>query len=198
MGVGPAHDVAMTSDDRLTPLPESRADRSLWMQHGIGYLLMRDVREPAIATIPQEASEDARAAAVRAINNTLYRLMMLVDGVSRPLANDDVELTVDLVGTIERLQDDAEIDVQGLKKRRRLLHGSAHVARRVLRGRSTGDSTSAVDASVGLDGGLTGCAERVGRTRRAAAPRPGVFCPLVRRDPPTVSRPGSLDAGGCS
>lgn len=84
----------------LTPLPSDTRARELWLQHAIGVELMRRMRQYALDRIPAAASEDARQVAVRAVDDTLYGLMQLVDGFAPPLQNDAHKLFVDVVGRL--------------------------------------------------------------------------------------------------
>ena len=78
--------------------PPPRDDRSfeLWLQHAAGRILFEDVRGYALERVDPELSPDTRAAAEKAINDAVYGLMMVIDGVSGTLGNDQqaVELSV--------------------------------------------------------------------------------------------------------
>lgn len=84
------------------PPKEARAF-DLWLQHAAGRILLEDVRGYALEKIDSGLSDDARAAAEKGINDALYGLMMVIDGVSGELANESqhVELSVQV-----RLVDD--------------------------------------------------------------------------------------------
>ncbi len=58
------------------------------MQHCAGFILFRDVRDYAIRAMDAGLSEDARAAAVKAIDDALYGMMMVADGVTGSLRNN--------------------------------------------------------------------------------------------------------------
>ncbi len=70
-----------------TPPQEPRAFE-LWLQHAAGRILIEDVRAYALANINTGASAEARAAAQKGIDDALYGLMMVIDGVSGTLANE--------------------------------------------------------------------------------------------------------------
>lgn len=68
----------------------------LWLQHAAGRILFEDVRGYAIDQIKPTLSAEARAAAQKGIDDALYGLMMVLDGVTGALANEAqrVELVV--------------------------------------------------------------------------------------------------------
>ncbi|MCL2309087.1 MAG: hypothetical protein FWC42_02265 [Proteobacteria bacterium] len=75
----------------------------LWLQHVAGRILFEDVRGYALEQMDPELSAEARAAAEKAIDDAVYGLMMVIDGVSGALGNDEhtVELSV-LVQLVNR------------------------------------------------------------------------------------------------
>ena len=77
------------SDFILGPLPTSERRRELWIQHAIGFILFEDVRGWAIKCLDPNLDATARAAALKAINDTVAGLMMVIDGVSGGLRNSD-------------------------------------------------------------------------------------------------------------
>ena len=87
----------MASYQRIlqTPPEEPRA-LELWLQHAAGQILFEDVRAYALEKMASGLSEEAHAAAEKGINDALYGLMMVIDGVSGTLANQvqHVELNV--------------------------------------------------------------------------------------------------------
>ncbi len=80
----------------LQPPPENPRSFELWLQHAAGRILFEDVRNYALERIQPEAAADVRAAAVKAIDDAVYGLMRVIDGVSGAIANDThaVELSV--------------------------------------------------------------------------------------------------------
>ncbi|HRO22579.1 MAG TPA: hypothetical protein PLO17_19515 [Alcaligenes phenolicus] len=81
---------------KLQPPPKKPRAFELWLQHAAGRILVEDVRAYAIENIKSGLSEEARAAAEKGIDDALYGLMMVIDGVSGTLANETqhVELSV--------------------------------------------------------------------------------------------------------
>lgn len=83
-------------------VPEQPRERSLWMQHMTGALLMTEVRQRVLDELPADLSEETRAVACKAVDDTLYCLMMLVEGVVAPAcdASGGIDFEVDLVGRL--------------------------------------------------------------------------------------------------
>jgi len=76
--------------------PQGDRPLELWLQHATGRILFEDVRGYAIDRIEQALSAEAQAAAKKGIDDALYGLMMVLDGVTGALANETqrVELAV--------------------------------------------------------------------------------------------------------
>ena len=67
--------------------PEGERAKDLWLNHAIGYTLIRDVRDYARERTDPKLSTEAKAAADKAIDDALYGLMMVLDGVPEPFKN---------------------------------------------------------------------------------------------------------------
>jgi hypothetical protein len=78
-----------TSDFILGPLPTSERRRELWIQHAVGFILFEDVRGLAIRRLDANLDATARAAALKAIDDTVSGMMMVIDGVSGGLRNSE-------------------------------------------------------------------------------------------------------------
>ena len=76
-----------TSDFFLGPLPTPDRHRELWLQHAAAFILFEDMRGYAINQLDPSLDEAAKKAALKAIDDTVYGLMMILDGVSGGLAN---------------------------------------------------------------------------------------------------------------
>jgi hypothetical protein len=97
----------MSSDQfMLGPVPSDERERELWLQHAMGFILFEDVRGYAISKIDSNLDAPARDAAIRAVNDAVYGLMMVLDGVTGSLG--DGTRSVHLATTI-RLTDDAGV-----------------------------------------------------------------------------------------
>lgn len=99
----------------LQPPPHGERSIELWLQHAAGRIIFEDVRGYALDQVDPSLSSEARAAAEKAINDTVYGLMMVIDGVTGALSNSDqaVELSV-AVQLRDRKSDSviAEIDLK--------------------------------------------------------------------------------------
>lgn len=72
--------------------PEKVRDKELWMQHGAGFLVFENIRKYALDKINHETDETIKAQIIKGINDTIYGLMMQMDGVFDPLENDEYRL----------------------------------------------------------------------------------------------------------
>lgn len=68
----------------------------LWLQHAAGRILFEDVRAYATERIDPALSAETRVAVQKGIDEAMYGLMMMIDGVSGVLKNgsQSVELSV--------------------------------------------------------------------------------------------------------
>jgi hypothetical protein len=80
-------DTMSTSDFFLGPAPTPDRHRELWLQHAAGFILFEDMRGYAIDRLDPSLDEATKKTALRAIDDTVYGLMMILDGVSGGLAN---------------------------------------------------------------------------------------------------------------
>jgi hypothetical protein len=78
-----------SSDFILAPLPTAHRHRELWLQHAAGFIFFEDVRGYAIKRLDPVLDETARAAALKAIDDAVYGLMMVLDGVTGGLGNSE-------------------------------------------------------------------------------------------------------------
>jgi hypothetical protein len=97
-----------TSDFILGPLPISERRRDLWIQHAIGFILFEDVRAWAIKNLDPNLDATARAAALKAINDAVYGLMMVIDGVAGGLRNSEYLVHLQTKACLRRI-DSGEI-----------------------------------------------------------------------------------------
>jgi hypothetical protein len=100
--------------EHLTALPQDPRDRELWMQHAIGYVLMRDVREYALSAVPVDAEPEVKRVAMRVLDKALFGLMEIVDSYNVPIRNGPHLFRVDLVGTVQARDDNTVIASQSL------------------------------------------------------------------------------------
>ncbi len=90
------------------PTPEDPRAKELWLQHAAGWVLFRDVRTYARKKLAPNLSLEAREAALQAIDDALYGLMMVADGVPAPLRNDTHHVSLAVVA---KLRDRTTLDV---------------------------------------------------------------------------------------
>ena len=89
-----------TPDLRLTDAPDDYRSRELWLQHAIGHILFRDVRDYALRQLDPLLSPEAKAAATKAANDALYGLMMILDGVTGSLENDSSRVSLRVIAEL--------------------------------------------------------------------------------------------------
>ncbi len=75
-------------DFNLSEPPSDSRQRELWLQNVIGFILFQDVRNYALQQFDPLLKDDAKAAATKAINDAVYGLMMVLDGVTGMLTNE--------------------------------------------------------------------------------------------------------------
>jgi len=85
--------------------PDDERDRELWMQHGAGFIVFKDMRNYAIDRIPADVDPTTRSLIIKGINDTVYGLMMIMDGVSGSLQNEDYSLRIQNKIILQRKDD---------------------------------------------------------------------------------------------
>ena len=75
------------------PPGDTRA-RELWLQHGAGFIIFQDMRQYAIDRIPANYDAVRREAAIKGIDDAVYGLMMVIDGVTGRLSNEKLRLSL--------------------------------------------------------------------------------------------------------
>jgi hypothetical protein len=78
----------------VDPPSEPRA-RELWLQHAAGLIVFEDVRRYALERIEPGLSAEAVAAAKKGIDDAVYGLMMVIDGVSGGISNANHNVFID-------------------------------------------------------------------------------------------------------
>jgi hypothetical protein len=81
----------------LADPPSDPRRRELWLQNLAGFIIFRDMRDRAIQRLDASLTPDARTAAVRAIDDTVYGLMEIVDGFSGSVVGRAGEVDLRLV-----------------------------------------------------------------------------------------------------
>lgn len=76
-----------TSDYTLSMPPNDPRGLELWLQHAAGFILFQDMRDYAIHRIDPSITDEAQTAARKGIDDAVYGLMMILDGVTGGLEN---------------------------------------------------------------------------------------------------------------
>jgi hypothetical protein len=78
----------------LTDPPGDTRARELWLQHGAGFIIFQDMRQYAVDRIPASYDAAQREAALKGIDDAVYGLMMVIDGVTGGLSNEKLRLSL--------------------------------------------------------------------------------------------------------
>jgi hypothetical protein len=92
---------------RLAEPPPPGPDRRLWLEHAAGKILFEDVRGYALDRLDGDLSQRERAIAETAISDATYGLMMVIQGVTGALRNDQ---RVVEMGFVVRLRDGDRVE----------------------------------------------------------------------------------------
>ena len=65
------------------------------MQHAAGFILFRDMRDYAINNIPADTDEKTREKIIGGIDDAIYGLMMIMDGVVGVLQNEEYTVSIE-------------------------------------------------------------------------------------------------------
>jgi hypothetical protein len=84
-----------THEYALTDPPNEARARELWLQHGAGFIIFQDIRQYAVDAMPAAFGPAEREAALKGIDDAVYGLMMVIDGVSGGLSNDKHRLSLE-------------------------------------------------------------------------------------------------------
>jgi hypothetical protein len=89
--------------------PDDPRSHELWLQHAAGFVIFEDIRGYALAQLAPDLDDQSRAIASRAIDDTIYGLMMVIDGVPAPLRNADYEVRLRTLVRLSRRGEPGEI-----------------------------------------------------------------------------------------
>jgi hypothetical protein len=103
-----------TDEYRLTAPPQQARRRELWLQQAAGFILFEDVRRYARDRLDPTVDAATRAAAEHAIDDTLYGLMMVIDGVTGALRNPQNRVELRVTARLVRRADSHEELVEEL------------------------------------------------------------------------------------
>ncbi len=79
----------------LTNPPEDKRNRELWLQHAAGLIIFEDIRKYAFNRIPPETDEGTKSRIIKGIDDAIYGLMMMMDGVTGILENEEYSLRME-------------------------------------------------------------------------------------------------------
>lgn len=80
----------------VDPPSEPRA-RELWLQHAAGFIIFEDIRRYAQEQMAPSLSAEAIDAAKKGIDDAVYGLMMVIDGVSGRISNETQDVSIDFI-----------------------------------------------------------------------------------------------------
>ncbi|MBJ7428654.1 MAG: hypothetical protein JHD28_06840 [Bacteroidia bacterium] len=86
----------------LTEPPKDERSKELWLQHAAGFIIFQDMRKYAIDRIPDEQDDDIRRKIIAGIDDAIYGLMMMMDGVTGTLANEEYLVRIESKILLER------------------------------------------------------------------------------------------------
>jgi len=86
-----------TFEYELVDPPHEKRARELWLQHAAGFIIFEDVRRYALERIDPSHKGKTRAAIEKGINDVVYGLMMVIEGVSGALSNYKHSVTLDVI-----------------------------------------------------------------------------------------------------
>jgi hypothetical protein len=78
---------------KLTNPPIDERSRELWLQHVAGFIIFQDMRKYAMDRIPRNADDKEKELIIKGIDDAIYGLMMIMDGVTGSLSNEDYVVT---------------------------------------------------------------------------------------------------------
>jgi hypothetical protein len=98
-------------EHKLSSVPKDKRARELWIQHAAGFILFEDARGYARENIDPRLKPEVRAAVEKGIDDALYGLMMILDGVSGRLSNatNEVHLAMLVRHMKKRANGDSEL-----------------------------------------------------------------------------------------
>ena len=80
---------------KLTNPPNDERSKELWLQHSAGFIIFQDMRNYAIDRIPLDTNEEIKQKIISGIDDSIYGLMMIMDGVTGSLENDNYSVRLE-------------------------------------------------------------------------------------------------------
>lgn len=87
---------------KLTNPPTEERARELWLQHAAGFILFQDMRKYAIDQIASNTDDNTKDMIIKGIDDAIYGLMMIMDGVTGCLKNDQYAVSIENIIKLER------------------------------------------------------------------------------------------------
>lgn len=87
---------------KLTNPPLDNRSKELWLQHAAGVVIFRDIRDYAISRISVDTDEKTKEKIICGIDDAIYGLMMIMDGVVGTLQNEEYAITIENNILLER------------------------------------------------------------------------------------------------
>lgn len=98
----------------LCKQPDDERRRELWLQHAAGLIVLEDARNYAIDRIPDDADPETRQKIIAGIDDAIYGMMMIFDGVSGTLQNSEYEVTLNTFVSLVKRGDKESTVLQSL------------------------------------------------------------------------------------
>lgn len=90
--------------------PSDYQDKRLWLQHVAGLIYFEDARQYAIDKIDEKIDSHTREKIIKGIDDTIYGLMMIFDGVTGELKNSEYAVTLETsVNLIQKSDNDSRV-----------------------------------------------------------------------------------------
>ena len=102
--------MATWQHELVDPPADPRA-RELWLQHAAGFIVFEDVRRYAMERIDPALTPEARAAVQKGIDEAVYGLMMIIDGVTGGIWNTNHAIYIDFIVRLATRSDAVNGDV---------------------------------------------------------------------------------------
>src|SRR5690349_20735267 len=102
---------------KLEKYPTEARARELWLQHAAGLIVFEDARQYAVEQIDHTLDDEVKAEVIKGINNAIYGLMMIFDGVSGDLQDTEYSVRLETKVVLSRKNEkDIVVDQLDLNK----------------------------------------------------------------------------------
>jgi hypothetical protein len=79
----------------LADPPKDSRSKEIWLQNVAGFIIFQNMRNYAIERIPRDIGEDIKEQIIKGIDDSIYGLMMIMDGVSGTLENSEYRVQIE-------------------------------------------------------------------------------------------------------